>query len=102
MEIGTQVMIRSPIAGRLNRIQWGRIISLDGEKALVAIQDDPKKPLSMQASSKRSINVKQLTPVNEIYAGRNVVQSNPLHRTIASHIFLAGDRRDRRDFKKVK
>jgi len=66
-------------------IRFGKVISLtDKETAIVSVQDDPRKPKTLQASARLEIPLKDLEPTKKLFGGRAVVQANPLHRTIGS------------------
>jgi hypothetical protein len=82
VEPNDQVVFREKLQN-CTRVRTGTIVSVNGDKALVAIQDDNRKGLSINATSRREIPLKQLTPVSVMFNGRKVVQRNPTFRHIA-------------------
>jgi hypothetical protein len=88
VEINGQVSFKEKLRN-CTQIRMGTVISFEGENnelAVVSVIDDPKKPRSLQASSRKRIPVKDLTPTKKLFGGRAVVHANPAYRTIGSLI----------------
>jgi hypothetical protein len=89
IQINSQVVFKEKLFN-CTKIRLGTVMAFKGDNneiALVSLQDDPRKPRSLQASARREILVENLELSGKVFGGgRAVVSVNPTYRTIGSLI----------------
>jgi len=89
IQVNSQVIFRDKLQN-CTQIRLGTVLAFKGQNneiAVVSLQDDPRKPRSLQASARRDIPVEKLELSNKVYGGGRVaVHVNPTYRTLGSLI----------------